>query len=242
MGAWPIICVAAQKRNGKGETADYLTRALNERCAARGMGRELWCQRGFSDAIKETMVRFFGVSRAWLEEWKIKPEMPVGFKMTVREAMVLLANSFRQVRENVWIESLFREISQPTIINDARFALELEASKRQGGFNIMVYRPGRENYDGTESEMLAIIEYLKEVLPEGGRVRPEMVDTSAGLEGVAAGEEEMGLARKMAPRGAGAVDWFLVNDGSLDDLRAKIDEDILPLLAEEFKLTKALYF
>lgn len=221
MGDWPVVCMVAQKRNGKGEAAEYLTRRLNEKCLEMGAGKMMWRQKGFSDPIKNMVGRFFGLTREFIEEWKSREEKPEGFKMNMRQALVLLANSFREVREEVWIENLFKEISQPTVINDGRFPLELNMAKEYGAINILVWRPGYENSDEAEAEIREVVNYFKNKLPMGGKVEKDLI--GSGI-----------------PMGASAVDFFVVNDGNLEDFYKKLEELVLPLIEENFPLSKKM--
>jgi hypothetical protein len=82
----------------------------------------------------------------------------------------------------------------------------LSAVRARGGINILIYRPGFINDDPNDSEaqIRGFVEYF---LQRGGEGK---IDSSPG---------DFGL-----------VDFFLVNDGSLDDLYSKIDRLILPHL------------
>jgi hypothetical protein len=86
------------------------------------------------------------------------------------------------------------------VVSDVRYINELNKIKENEGINILVHRPGFLNLDPNESEaqIRPFVEYY----------------LSEGVEGrVSNSEDKFKL-----------IDYFIINDGTLDDLYKKIDK------------------
>jgi hypothetical protein len=165
-----------------------------------------WGRGSFASNVKRIFCETFGVDLDFIEKWKTVSEPPPGFKIPVRQALQFIGDGFRSIKDEIWIEMLLRIDHKSLIISDVRYKNELLAVRERGGKNILIYRPGFINNDPNDSES-QIREFVEYFLKEGIEGR---VNCSTG---------DFGL-----------VDFFLVNDGSLDQLYSKIDDLILPFL------------
>lgn len=154
-------------------------------------------------------MQSFNVDRAFVEKWKRIDVAPPGFEQPVRHSLQFIGDGFRQIKPSIWVDWLFRFYeNQDIIISDGRYYSECDAVKAKGGINIGVWRPGHENsiQHPSESQLKPEIDKLKEIMPAGGKI--DQVES--------------------------AFDWFLVNDGSLEDLYATIDNELIPYLKKVF--------
>jgi hypothetical protein len=142
----------------------------------------------------------------FIEEWKVVPAPPPGFKTPVRQALQFIGDGFRGIKDSIWIDSLLEGNVPPMAISDIRYRNELLAVKRHGGVNILIHRPGYLNDDPNESEA-QIRQFVEYFIKNGKEGRNEM-------------EGDYGL-----------IDFFIVNDGNLDRLYSKIDRLVLPHIA-----------
>lgn len=197
-----IIGIAGQCRQGKDVAADHLASRLG---LARG---------AFASSVKNAFCEYFGVDMEFVERWKVIPEPPPGFLMSVRKSLQFIGDGFRGIRDEVWIEALFRCHPKGVIISDVRYRNELAAVKERGGKNILVYRPGFMNDDpnGSEAQIRSFVDHF----------------IASGIEGRVEADGDMGL-----------VDFFLVNDGTIEDFYGKIDELVLPHLCPKAKASCA---
>ena len=165
-----------------------------------------WGRGSFASNVKRIFCETFGADLDFIEKWKTVPEPPPGFKIPVRQALQFIGDGFRSIKDGIWIEMLLRDPEISLIISDVRYRNELYAVRNRGGLNILIYRPGFINDDpnDSESQIRGFVEYF----------------LRSGCEGKI----------DSAPGDFGLVDFFLVNDGSLDDLYLKIDRLILPHL------------
>ncbi len=188
-----IIGVAGQFRQGKDKASDYLAERLD------------FSRDAFAYGVKKVFCEYFGVDLDFVERWKVMDEPPPGFLMTVRRSLQFIGDGFRSIRDDVWVESLFRRTIDNVVISDVRYRNELAAVKAKGGKNLLVYRPGFLNDDpnGSEAQIRPFVEYF----------------LSAGKEGRVESKGDFGL-----------VDFFVVNDGGLDDFYGKLDSLVVPHL------------
>lgn len=188
-----IIGVAGQFRQGKDKASDHIAERL-------GLGRD-----AFAFGVKNVFCEYFGVDMDFVERWKVINEPPPGFLISVRRALQLIGDGFRGIKDDVWIEALFRRVSDEVAISDVRYINELASVRQRGGFNLLIYRPGFLNDDpnGSEAQIRPFVEHF----------------VSAGREGRV---EESG--------NFGLVDFFIVNDGGLDDFYDKLDSLVVPFL------------
>lgn len=188
-----VIGVAGQFRQGKDKASDHLAERL-------GFGRD-----AFAFGVKRVFCEYFGVDMDFVEKWKVVDEPPPGFLTSVRRALQLIGDGFRKIKDDVWIEALFRRSPDGVVVSDVRYRNELAAVRARGGVNLLIYRPGFLNDDpnGSEAQIRPFVEHF----------------LSRGEEGRVSGDGDFGL-----------VDFFVVNDGGLDDFYGKLESLVVPHL------------
>lgn len=208
-----VIGVAAQLANGKDVLCDYLITQLNNSCKG-------WQRSAFANAVKEVYENAFGVDRQFIEDWKRNPDPPPGYLKNIRQSLQFIGDGFRQIRGDIWIEIALRDESRKLIISDSRYINEAKAVKAKGGLMIILYRPGFLNDDPnpSESQIRPIVEWCAKNLEEG----PILYDN------------DFLRAHPDAPEAIQFYDYFLINDGSLADLYAKVDRLLLPFIEERY--------
>ena len=192
-----LIGCAGQARNGKDETANYLAEKLG------------WYRGAFAFNVKRIFCDAFNVTPDFIEKWKTSPEIPEDFLVEIRKALQFIGDGFRQIKDGVWIDMLFREGHDSLIISDIRYTNELRSVKDRKGLNVLIYRPGYANNDTNASES-QIKRYVDFFLENG----------------------QEGLNKTDHPE-FGLVDFFIINDGSIEDLHSKIDTYIIPYVVKE---------
>jgi hypothetical protein len=216
-----IIAFAAQMQNGKDTAADYLHKALNDRISDReGVRRGYigdWRRRAFATAVKQVFQDAFGVDRDFLEEWKVKKEVPEGYLKPIRQSLQFIGDGFRQIKPNIWVEIALRDTT-PMILSDARYINELKEVHERGGVNILLWRPGFENDDAnaSEAQILPLVKWASENLEEGAIQwdNPDM---------------------NIIPEGGQYLHLFIKNDGTEEDLYAKLDDIVVPFVEERWR-------
>ena len=191
-----FICLAGQMRSGKNLAGDYFC----EKLGFKGTS--------FARPVKEIFCRTFGVDMDFVEYWKVKDETPPGFAKPVRQALQFIGDGFRQINPDVWVDYAFSNSPKKSCFTDGRYANELRRVRREGGLNVLIWRPGHENFDPNESEaqMRRVVEwFVSNSVPEG---RVSQVSSNA-------------------PMGCEYVDFFIVNDGSSAEFTDKLDEIVV---------------
>lgn len=204
-----VIGIAGQLASGKDTVADYLAKKL------KGRADNPWKRIGFAHAVKKVFMDTFQVSWDFIEQWKRKDEAPPGFDMNIRKSLQFIGDGFRKIQSDIWIQTAFRE-DIPKIISDVRYLNEARAIKEHGGLNVLVWRQGYENNDPNPSE---------------SQIKPT-VDwcVRGGFEGLI----------RTWPYGGQLPDWikdfdfFLRNDGDLDQLYHKVDTLMIPWIEEYY--------
>lgn len=168
-------------------------------------------QASFATPVKKIFCDAFGVDINFVENWKIKSEPPAGFKKNVRQGLQFIGDGFRQIHPDVWVDYAIKNNPEYSCYMDGRYINELNKIKQKDGVNILVWRPGYENDDPNQSE---------------AQIRP-IVDwfASKGLEGYVAKIDKTG-----APIGCEFIDFFIINNGTLEDLYKKVDNQIISML------------
>ena len=210
-----IIGAAAQLNSGKDVLCDYLFNKLN----GNG-GSDLWKRSAFANAVKNVYERSFGVDRDFIEAWKRDPNPPPGMLMNVRKGLQFIGDGFRQIKSDIWIDIVFRESDKKNvIISDCRYINEAKAIKGRNGITILMHRVGFLNDDPnpSESQIRPIVEFCLNRLKDGKI-------PSLGS-----------IAQLNPPDGIEFYDFFLNNDGTLEDLYRKIDKLLLPFIEERMK-------
>ena len=210
---YPVIGVAGQMQNGKDTIADYLGEKTN------------WNREAFALNVKRVFMDTFDVDLDFIEEWKVKSEIPEGFDLPIRQGLQYIGDGFRQIQGNIWIDLAFRKMKGPSIISDVRYINEIRKVRAEGGLNVLVWRPGKENDDpnGSEAQLRPIVEWFKSTDSEGFVVGD--MGTEADLSDL--------------PDGAEMVDVFIRNEEGLGELYAKVDEWIVPWAVRTIALNKA---
>lgn len=211
-----VIGVAAQLANGKDVLCDYLVQKLNEKNSG-------WQRGAFANAVKETFEDAFGVSRQFIEDWKRNPEPPPGFKKNIRQSLQFIGDGFRQIKDGIWIEIALRDERKKLIISDSRYINEAKAVKEKGGVMVVLYRPGFLNDDPnpSESQIKPVVEWCANNLKEG----PILYDELKRVEPT---------TLVAVPETIQFYDYFLINEGSLQDLYDKVDRLLVPYIEEKY--------
>jgi hypothetical protein len=164
-----------------------------------------WGRGAFASNVKNIFCEAFGVDLEFIEKWKTIPQPPPGFNKPVRQALQFIGDGFRSIKDAVWIENLLKTSAESLIISDIRYKNELLKVKELGGKNILIYRPGFLNDDPNPSESV-----MKEFVINFLQNKKEGLVKSKG-------DFEL-------------IDFFLINDGTLDDFYIKIDKLVLPYI------------
>lgn len=210
-----VIACSGQAQNGKDTVADRLCAKLNEQNPAVP-----WTRAAFASNVKKVYCDTFGVDMAFVEEWKVKNEIPPGFEMTVRQALQFIGDGFRKIRSTIWLDLTFRDKGKK-IISDGRYVNEFTRVKAEGGFNILIGRPDKLNNDpnGSEAQIRPYVEWCLTNLPP----ERKLVDF-----------QDMNLLEiyweKHVPKELQQFDVFIRNDGTKDDLYKLVDEQLVPFI------------
>lgn len=235
------IGVAGQAQQGKDTLADYLAFKLNEerlerrrreqllstKCSLNLDGKSVfWERSAFARAVKQIYCETFDKDLDFVEFWKTNPEIPPGMDMTVRKALQLIGDGFRQIQRNIWIDLMFRDTSRPKIISDARYVNELTAIHEHGGFNVLVVHPDRINEDsnGSEAQMRPFARYA---LGSVGWSRRSKMENPTS-------DDKSPYADAERPEGWELVHWVIINDGTVEDLYRKADT-LIPMIHNFFE-------
>ncbi len=191
-----LFCVSGQMRSGKNVTGEHIARRLSINTAS------------FAKPVKDIFCQTFNVDMDFVEKWKVIDQPPPGFKKPVRQGLQFIGDGFRQINQDVWVDYAFKNNSLDSCYTDGRYVNELFKIKKQGGKNILLYRPTHINNDSNESE--AQIKRLVDWF------------VSNSLEG-----DVRNICKEKSEQGCELVDFFIINDGSLEDLYSKVDRMIL---------------
>lgn len=217
-----VIGVASQAQHGKDTLADRLCETLNSQSQSN------WQRRAFAANVKRVFCETFGVDAAFVEEWKVKSEIPPGFDMPVRQSLQFIGDGFRKIMGTIWLDLAFRD-DLPKIISDVRYINEFTRVKAEGGLNILIGRPDRLNDDpnGSEAQIRPYIDWcFKAFSPTTKFVDLRDVDWK-NLS-----------ADAKPPEGMNMFDVFIRNDGTIDELYNIVDTKLAPFVEHfvfEFK-------
>jgi hypothetical protein len=170
-----------------------------------------YARSAFANNVKNIFCDTFNVDLDFVEKWKVVSECPPGFDMTVRKSLQFIGDGFRKIKSDVWVELVFRDNPKKIVISDIRYCNELISIKKNKGINILLWRPNFENNDANESEaqIKKIIEWFSSQKVEG-----RVTD----------------ILKNDAPYGCEFVDYFIINNGTLDDFFNKVERYIIPNL------------
>lgn len=194
-----LFCISGQMRSGKNVTGDQIAERLAIKTAS------------FAKPVKEIFCNTFSVDIAFVEKWKVIDEPPPGFKMSVRQALQFIGDGFRQINPDVWINYAFQNNATDSCYTDGRYINELSRVKKEGGHNILLYRPSHVNNDSNESEaqIKRLVDWFLEKSIEG---------------------DVRHLSKNQCIPGCEFVDFFIINDSNLEDLYSKLDRMVLEAL------------
>lgn len=204
-----IIGAAAQLNSGKDVLCDYLCKELNK-------NNDIWERAAFANAVKNVFEVNFNVDRNFIEKWKREDSPPPGLALSVRKALQFIGDGFRQIKPDIWIDIAFKDcINKNIIISDCRYINEAKEINKRNGITILMYRDGYLNDDPnpSESQIRPLVEYCISNLDDGPIFHKD--DMPLGLEN---------------------YNYFLNNNGSLNDLYSKIDNLLIPYIEEFFEV------
>lgn len=203
-----IVAFAGQLASGKDVASDYICKKLNDNSTSG-----FWERSAFAAAVKQVYMDAFGVDKEFIEIWKRKDELPEGMIMNVRKSLQFIGDGFRQIKPSIWIEIAIRNESKQLVISDARYINEAKAIRAKGGINIIIYRDGYLNDDPnpSESQIKPLVQYCLANFKDGPIV-----------------------ASEKSPFGLEYYDFFLRNDGNINDLYKKIDEILIPFVESKY--------
>jgi len=192
-----IIGFAAQMRVGKDSSADYLQSKLG------------WKKVSFATALKKIFCDTFEKDLEFIEEWKPKKEAPPGLELPVRQSLQLIGDEFRKIKSSIWIDLALRG-TDPRFIPDCRYFNEMKKISDLGGKVVLLSRDGYLNYDPnpSEAELRPLVEWF----------------LNTGVEGSV--DEVLEKAIEPPHPAVKYVDYFIRNDGTLEDLYRKLDRFI----------------
>lgn len=249
-----VIGIGGQLACGKDTLADYLANRLNTLLIREPYIP--WKRIGFAHAVKKVFMDSFNVSWDFIEEWKRKDEAPPGFDKNIRKSLQFIGDGFRQIRSNIWIETAFRE-NVPKIISDVRYLNEARAIRAHGGLTVLVWRPGYENNDPnpSESQIKPTVDWFAESGYDGDvRGKDLPGETLIASPHVARGGEPCpaGYTGRLHPNTEGPndhwegdrlykgvmdpslFDFFIRNEGNLDQLYEKVDRLLIPAIEDYY--------
>jgi hypothetical protein len=211
-----VIAALSQMAHGKDVFCDYLCECLNDISS-----KKEWTRSAFANAVKDTFCNAFNVDRNFIENWKRNSEAPDGFLMPIRQCLQFIGDGYRKIRENIWIEIALKDNGKNIIISDGRYFNEAEAVREKNGLMFLIYRPGFINDDPnpSESQVKPLLQWASGNLKEGP------VDYSSNIM-------RYGIT---VPHELRYFDYFIKNDGSIEDLHKKIREDVVPFVLKKIK-------
>jgi hypothetical protein len=211
-----LIAIAGQLAYGKDMLADHLKYRLN-------LSGQNWTRSAFANAVKQVFELGFDVDRDFIERWKRNPDPPEGFKKNIRQSLQFIGDGFRQIKDNIWIEIALR--NDNIILSDSRYINEAKAVRERNGICIVMYRPGFENDDPnpSEAQIKPIVEFCKNYLEEGPIPDFEQL------------KEEYG---DRCPDEIQYYDFYISNDGTLDELYDKTDRILIPFIEKRYSISE----
>lgn len=159
-------------------------------------------RRAFGDDVKNVITDTFDVTREFIEDWKPLDTIPPGMHIPMRKVLQTVGDGFRAINPNVWVDRALHR-SNNGVFCDARYDNELRAIAANNGMCILVGRTEMLNDDDnmSESGMRPMIEWF-------------LSNTTAPLVRV----NEL----LSAPDNVRIFEWFVRNDGSIDELRHSV--------------------
>lgn len=206
-----IIGFSGKARHGKDTVGSFFA----ESAPKIGVGE--WEIDNFAKPVKEIVSKIFGVSLAFIEEWKAIDSPPPGWNKTMREALVFVGNGARNFNPDVWVNHLVRRRSldndehrrsAPNLyITDVRYANEAKwIRSMNGGIVVRIHNPS--------APLVATSRNPSEV--ELDKETDDLI--RAGIIG-------------QVPASFGSpFDYILYNDETLNDLKKKVQSELIPFI------------
>ncbi len=166
------------------------------------LGDPAWGRSSFASNVKRIYCEAFGVDLDFVEKWKRNANPPPGFEMNVRQALTFIGDGYRKIQPNIWIDMLLKGNLKRLIISDVRYVNESTAIRNRSGINVLMWRPGYENNidNPSEQQLMPFVRKLQGT-PDGEIRDPEI-----------------------------PFDLWIINDGSIDNLRHKVDSIVVPFV------------
>lgn len=212
------IAVAGQARFGKDTLADKLADVLN----ANIHDDNLWHRTAFANNVKKVYMETFGVDLKFIEKWKTNSECPPGFDMNVRKSLQLIGDGFRQIKNDIWMDLVFKT-NRRNIISDTRYINEFKRTKQEQGINIIIIRPDFFNDDESPSES-QIKPYCEYAFSKMTSRSCDFLDLRHITKEY---EEENSLIKDFHH-----FDFAIRNDEGLDELYSVIEKKLYPIIKE----------
>ena len=129
--------------------------------------------------------------------------------MPIRQCLQFIGDGYRKIRSDIWIEIALRDDGKNLIISDGRYFNEAKAIKEKNGMMFLIYRPGFLNDDPnpSESQVRPLLEWACKNLAEGPIKKTED-----------------------APPELAYFDYFVINNGSVEDFQKKIRNEVVPFI------------
>lgn len=204
-----VIGIAGQAQFGKDTLADFLQEKLVEKGGQ-------WTRDAFASNVKNVFEKTFDVDRQFIEKWKVNPDTPPGFDMSVRKSLQFIGDGFRKIKSTIWLDLTFRD-TVPKIISDVRYPNEFRRVNKEGGLNILVGRSSKLSDDPNGSEAL-IKPYVEWALSNFDQ---KFTDVSEALkqDGIVGWPEDFHM-----------FDVFIRNDGTVEELYETIKTQLVPFV------------
>ncbi len=209
-----VVGFGGQYRSGKDTAADYLYERL------KNMGQD-WKRASLGINVKKIFAEHMGVTLEFIEEWKVKTEIPPGFNGTIRDGLTKIGDGWRDTKNDIWLYKLFNNNSDNIIISDVRYNNEARAIRGEDnwpymkgykGVTALIWRPGWENNKPSRSEQ-------------------ELMPYVRTLENQPDGQVDNGQFPDIP------FDLWLKNDGNKEDWLKKVDDIVIPYIFDRFSLS-----
>lgn len=218
-----VVAVGGQAQNGKDTVADHLMLRLSEM-------NQNWNRIAFAAKVKQIFCDTFGVDIDFIEKWKVVPEPPPGFIMSVRKGLQFIGDGFRTIQPEVWLNQPFRDRSNSLIISDVRYVNEFTRVYNEGGLNILIVKPDRLTFDsnGSEAQIRPYAEWFLFLVKNYFKDESRIVFDLRNLD--------WDLIRKqfnvIFPENIEYFHVFVHNNRSKQDLESAVDSDLLPIVLD----------
>lgn len=140
------VGISGKARSGKDTVADLLFPLLQD------LPLGIWQRTAFAYKVKDVICQVFGVDLSFIEEWKTREEIPPGFMMNMREAMINVGDRLREIKPDCWLQLPLR-IPKNRLITDVRYPNEAQLVNSVG-FVIRVVNPASPHIDNPSETSL----------------------------------------------------------------------------------------